>query len=197
MGAILGRCVGALFRSSGARSLKVGSSAVADSGQSTLTDAEVLEALWSAPLVHPSTPEALRVGDMATAVESMLENAIRDVKTGDVVLFDKKPDLLTQVLRKVGLSQRTVVGGCFTHAGIILRFGGRIVIMESILTKKPYDIVEGNSPNRVAGGIRFFGFRERIFTYPGNTFILPLKHALAPDAEERLLKEASATWRRK
>lgn len=206
MGAALGCCAGAAFRTLVPRQLFAGKASSAKIAcESPLNDDEIIEALTKAPLVHPNTPKDKLPARVSSTVLSRFHQSAgprSQAKTGDVILFDKKKGgALGAIANMVGLNQRDITKGCFTHAGIVIRMGergddSRMIVMESVLSKMPYDIVEGASGSRLAGAVRFYPLKERILTYPGHTFILPLREALSAEAEQRLLTAACAIWRR-
>ena len=204
MGAVLGSCAAAVVRCVPRRLLVGSPKSPKIASESPLTDDEIMHALRTAPLVHPTTPKEKLPGRVSRTVQRRLDQAAgptSQAKTGDVILFDKKAGTLSMFASMVGLQQRKLTVGCFTHAGIVIRLGARgddsrVILMESVLASRPYDMVDGASQGRLAGSIRFYPLRERLLTYPGTTFLLPLKERLSPEAEQRLLTAACAIWRR-
>ena len=157
--------------------------------------------------VHPDTPDAFRLrGRSSRRAKERALAAVAKAKTGDVVLFENKdPSPIAAAFVKL---QRSVVDSehKWTHAGIVLRISSsdksgavpdRLYVMESTLAplEQGCDVIEGATASRLNGSIRIFPLVERAFAYEGSVSLLPLRESLSSEAEDRMLRAATAVWR--
>ena len=77
--------------------------------------------------MHPKTPKDKLPARVSSTVLSRFHQSAgprSQAKTGDVILDKKKGGALGAIANMVGLNQRDITKGCFTHAGIVIRMGG-------------------------------------------------------------------------